>query len=645
MSAVDEILSNIDIIDVVSPYIEQLDEKSGEWSGLCPFHSEKTPSFYINPEENGVYHCFGCGVSGNIITFLEEVEDKDFIEIMHELSDISGIPFTETKLSEEEIYRKHLQEIMQKLAGTFNFALTNMPKHRKTYENILERRKLSFDDLKTFDIGYSDREVLDKFMKANSVTPKDKIATGAYGLDKKTGDIYTTINSRITFPLKRLNGDIVGFTGERTLSESYQSSKYKISVPSGLEKDYFYYVDKIKNNKPFYLCEGLYDVISLKLAGVDNAISTLGTNVTDQQIERMLEKTNRFVLVYDGDSAGMHASKTIYHQLKRLDKFGDVDIQFVFIPNKLDPDDCRKSFGLDLFTQLIQHPLTPISFMLRLMEQDNDLAGLSQVDTIRHLSAIYATFARDDIEKNVYFNKLAEKTDIDKSILEQYGVKEYDRLLEKDKKHSKQTNEKMFANVDSAEEKQAQTSLAQAEPSSNKPGSLEPSSLKPGQSGLDLDIGALLGASSVRDNTSLDELEDESNSVLFIKEKSILNYLAHNPNEIKFVNSDQVFYHEKIQHFYDTLKSNYVKLNSDNETSVDFFKFFSDKMLNDNTVDGILWEDIKYLDTTKEEYDFNLQDVMQHGSEMLNRETHLKQLESANSIEEVKALMAHLREE
>lgn len=638
---VDKILDNVDIIDVVSPYVEDLKPtaEESEWKGLCPFHSEKTPSFFINPDEHGIYHCFGCGADGNIITFLEEIEDKDFFDVMQELSELTGIEFVSTGLSEEEKYNKHLQEIMVELSGAFNFALTNMKTHRATYEHILKKRKLNFSDLKTFDLGYSDKSILNNFMQANNVSVKDKVATGSYRIDKETGDVYPTINSRITFPLKRLNGDIVGFTGERTLSDDLQPQKYKISVPKGINQDYFYYVGKLKKRQPFYLCEGLYDVISLKLAGVTNAISTLGTSVTDEQIERLLEQTNKFVLCYDGDRAGMNAAKKIYQQIKRLDRFDDVDIKFIFIPKELDPDDFRKRYGLKLFTQLVEQPVKPVPFMLELLEVEIKVhSNWNKADIIKRISSIYTMFSTDDIEKSVYFNELSSDTNIDKQILEDYGKKEFEITREKNEKH-KNTPDKMFTGYKD-EPKQNQ---AQSEPKSKEvKGNAKPNP------NLIFDIGSVLNGSSDTkfENTSestksLDELEEETNSILFLKEKSILNYLIFHLDEIRFINDKQVFFHSKIKHFFATLKNNYVKLNSENKDK-SFYDKFNDFMMKSNSVDSILWEDIKNLNTLPAEFEENVSDLTQHGVKEFTLEQNMKKLDKVNNVQDLQSLMEKL---
>ncbi len=342
---VEEIKSRLDIVDIASERIG-LKKNGSNYKGCCPFHSEKTPSFIVNPDKQ-IFHCFGCHVGGDIISFVEKIDNISFYEAIIKLADIAGVKLPTVETSYEE---KKLLDKKQQLLNINIFARDHYVSNMNTPGNkalkYASLREISSETMRTFHIGYAP-ESWDSL--ATALTKKG-IALGnavSLGLVKETnGKYYDTFRDRIMFPILNHRGDVVAFGG-RILEPKEDSPKYINSRESDLYKKGevlygLYQTSKnIRETGYAVVVEGYMDFISLYQAGIRNVVATLGTAFTDKQVGLIKRYTDRIVLFYDSDEAGINAAKRSFLPLLE----NGLKIDALFLEDEMDPDDAVRKLG------------------------------------------------------------------------------------------------------------------------------------------------------------------------------------------------------------------------------------------------------------------------------------------------------------
>ena len=327
--------NKINLSDYLSNFIS-LEKRGNSFVGKCPFHNEKTPSFSVS-DEKGLFYCFGCGVGGNVFTFLKKYKNISFQEALKTIADYLGIELK--TVSGKEIGKiTNLYNLLANINQVFKSNLENNS-FARTY---LKKRGIDQSSIKKFGIGLCNQD-LDNFKKNLSLkgfSENDLKEVGLIIESKKDKQHFLRFQNRITFPIYNMLGNIVGFGG-RTIVNS--KIKY-INSPESIifkKSDHIYGLwqnkESIKNKKNLFLVEGYLDVISLNSKKVDNSVATLGTSLSQTQIDKIWSYTNNPIMCYDSDSAGLRAMNQLSLKILKFLKPGKT-MKFMNLPDGNDPD-------------------------------------------------------------------------------------------------------------------------------------------------------------------------------------------------------------------------------------------------------------------------------------------------------------------
>ena len=304
---IDDLVQRIDVVEVIGNRIE-IKKAGKEYKGLCPFHTEKTPSFTVS-QDKGFYHCFGCGAHGTALGFLIDFDRLTFIEAIEELAKIAGIMIPKTRQDRSDsLKNKSLQNLLLELTSHY---ITNLSKSKKAIE-YLKTRGIDGKTAKKFSIGFS-KNSWDEVLKKFGTSEKNIANLYDCGLTvkKDDGGYYDRFRNRIMFPIKNFKGNVVGFGG-RIIDEG--EPKYLNSPETQLFKKgellYGLFESKefLRSSNHVILVEGYTDVISLANNGFKNSLSTLGTATTDTHIKKAFRFADKITFCFDGDDAGKKAA-------------------------------------------------------------------------------------------------------------------------------------------------------------------------------------------------------------------------------------------------------------------------------------------------------------------------------------------------
>jgi DNA primase len=353
---IQQILSRIDIIEIIGGFVK-LKKRGVNYLGLCPFHNEKTPSFTVSPVKE-IYKCFGCGRSGNTISFLMEHEKYSYAEALRWLAARYNVEIEEKELSPELRQQQQIAESLYIINGFaqkfFSEILTGSEEGQDVGLSYLKERGFNEDIIRKFQLGYSpdQREVFARAAVAAQYNPELLVKTGLVVLrDDKLVDNY---RGRIIFPVHNQTGKIIGF-GARIIRTNDRAPKYintpenEIYVKSKILYGSWLARQAIDKQDECLLVEGYTDVISLHQAGVENVVASGGTSLTIDQLRLIRKYTNHLTIIYDGDGAGIKAA------LRGLDMALEegLDVKLVLIPDKEDPDSYVRKVGATAFREFI----------------------------------------------------------------------------------------------------------------------------------------------------------------------------------------------------------------------------------------------------------------------------------------------------
>jgi DNA primase len=415
---IDQVRESTDIIDLVSSYAN-LRKRGKNYVGLCPFHSEKTPSFTVNAEKQ-VYHCFGCGVGGNVFTFVMEHEKVSFAEAVRFLADRAGItlpapsPEAEALASEAEV----LYNVMRLSARFFYDSLTGSPEGEFAL-NYLHERGFADETVRKFGLGYSPKgwDGLVQFARKEGI---DLNSLEKVGLARRRedGSYYDYFRGRAMFPILSGSGRVIGF-GARKLYDDDPMGKYINSPETSIyvKSRVLYGISQAKNaiidQDSAILVEGYADLISVYQAGIQNVVASSGTALTPEQIQLVGRYTKNITLVYDADSAGSIA------MMRGVDLVieGGLDVKVAELPQGDDPDSYVRKAGGEEFQKLLQRAVSFIEFKARTFQREGKFdTPEGQAEAVR---SIVQTIARmpDELKQNFYIKQVAERYEIYESVL------------------------------------------------------------------------------------------------------------------------------------------------------------------------------------------------------------------------------------
>ena len=376
---INQIISSSDIIEVISRFIT-LKKRGSSHIACCPFHHEKTPSFTVSQSKQ-IYHCFGCGVGGNVITFLKDYENLSFIETIEELAQINGlsIPYETTQNNLElDSSLTDKQAILNCLADVQKLFSWNLKHHVDKNDpiNYLKERGISGETAKIFKIGFSPNEwhsLANQFSKKYSIN----ILSKAGLVIQKNHATYDRFRNRITFPIKNRKGQIIGFGGRIFHNESNQP-KYLNSPETAVfhkgQELYGLHEAKQKQQKlqEILIVEGYMDVISLHQFGYYSCVATLGTALTIEHLKVLFRECSLLVFCFDGDQAGLQASmRTIKLVIPLLNDVKTA--KFLTLPQGQDPDSLIQQEGLENFKNRISQASTTAEFIIDQLQNQYDL--------------------------------------------------------------------------------------------------------------------------------------------------------------------------------------------------------------------------------------------------------------------------------
>ncbi len=401
-----------DIKDVVGSYV-RLQNKGSVFMGLCPFHSEKTPSFAVTPSR-GTYHCFGCGASGDVYSFLMEYENVTFPEAVVMLAERAGIPITQEDLSEEQQREQKLRNNLlelQKEAATYYIHKLYSPAGRNAMA-YLKRRGLSDKTIRAFGLGYADKTGgLYGHLKEKGYTDALIKKSGLFSWDEKKSLFSDKFWNRVMFPIMDVNRRVIGFGG-RVMGDA--KPKYLNSPETELfEKSknlYGLYAAKQKSRGKIVVCEGYMDVISLHQAGFENAVASLGTALTRQHAVLIRRYAKEVLLLYDSDEAGVRAALRAVPLLRQA----GLKPKIVDLAPYKDPDELLNEAGAEEMKKRFDSAENGFMFEIRKAYESYEMSDPQAVSDFQHetVKKIYASFS-DEIERNSYIQSVSQKYGID----------------------------------------------------------------------------------------------------------------------------------------------------------------------------------------------------------------------------------------
>ncbi len=404
---IEEVRTKNDIVGVISGYV-RMQKKGGNYFGLCPFHSEKSPSFSVSPGKQ-MYYCFGCGAGGNVITFVMAYENVTFQEAVKMLAERAGVSLPEAEYSEEarrkEGKRARLLEI-QKEAARYYYYMLRSPRGKTGYQ-YLAGRQLTDETMNRFGLGYADGSSSDLSAYLKSKGYEDALVgeSGLTAFDEKRG-MHDKFWNRVMFPIQDANHRVIGFGG-RVMGDA--KPKY-LNSPETMIFDksrnlYGLNFARTSRKGNFILCEGYMDVIAMHQAGFDQAVASLGTAFTVGQAGLLKRYTEDVLLAYDSDGAGVNAALRAIGILREAGLRGRViDMQ----PYK-DPDEFIKNLGAEAFQQRIDEAQNGFFFELKILERD------FRMDDPESKTAFHREIAKklcqfeEEVERENYIESVAQK--------------------------------------------------------------------------------------------------------------------------------------------------------------------------------------------------------------------------------------------
>lgn len=401
-SFITELAERNDIADVVSGYV-RLSRKSGSnLFGLCPFHSEKTPSFSVSPDKQ-IYHCFGCGKGGGVINFIMEIENLSFPEAVEFLAKRAGMELPEQADDQESRQRARMLALNRDAARYFHAQLSQPG--GQAARDYIQRRQISPRMVTVFGLGSAPdgwSGLLDA-MHAKGYTDFELFSAGLVRRGKN-GGYYDTFRNRLMFPVIDVRGNVIGFSG-RILSDG--EPKYMNSPETRVfnKSRNLFALNLAKKSKSGYiiLSEGNIDVVSLHQAGFDSAVASLGTSLTPEQARMISRYTNEVIIAYDNDGAGIKAAQRAIGILEKL----DLKVKVLRLNGAKDPDEFIKLKGADAFRNLITGAENQVDYRLRAVTDKYDLSVDEQkVDFLREASELVARLP-GSVERQVYAMRVA----------------------------------------------------------------------------------------------------------------------------------------------------------------------------------------------------------------------------------------------
>lgn len=443
---VEEVRQRNDIIDVISGYVN-LKKSGSNYTGLCPFHNEKTPSFSVSGAKQ-MYYCFGCGAGGNVYTFLMEYENLTFPEALEQLAERAGMALPEKTDSEEERKRRNTRErILEiyKLAANYFYAKLNSPRGKEAKDYLLGR-ELSEETIRHFGLGYSDKfsDDLYQYMKKKGFDDTILNQTGLFTFNEKNG-VYDKFWNRVMYPIMDRTGKVIAFGG-RVMGDA--KPKY-LNSPETLIFDKsrnLYGLNFIhgKQEQGIIICEGYMDVIALHQAGFTNAAASLGTAFTSQQSSLLKRYADTVYLCYDSDGAGVKAALRAIPMLKEA----GLMVRVINMRPYKDPDEFIKGLSAEEFQKRIDTAQNSFFYEIDILKREYDMDDPEEKTKFMNEAAKKCLTFENEIERNNYIEAFSReyrvRSEDFKKLVRHYAASlaglDYEKI--KSERHKKEKNQR-----------------------------------------------------------------------------------------------------------------------------------------------------------------------------------------------------------
>lgn len=435
---INEIKYRNDIETAVSQYVN-LKRRGKNLVGLCPFHSEKTPSFTVYPE-NGSFYCFGCGVGGDVFTFTGLIENLDYMESIKLLAERSGISLPQDGYDDSmQRLKKKIYDINRDTARFFHSFL--MSPGGKWALDYLTGRGLTVKTIKHFGLGAAPDswDALIHHLKEKGYTESDMLAANVISKSER-GGFYDRFRKRVMFPIINIRGNIVAFSGRAMPGEDKQAGKYvnTADTPVYKKSENLFGINFAKSvcSERVILVEGNMDVISLHQAGFENTVAPLGTAFTTEQANLLSRYTKEIVLMLDADAAGQKAVRRASGLLENT----GLSVRVVVVPDGKDPDEYIKKNGKERFAALLEGAVSDMEYKLLTAAKDIDLN--SEDGRLKYLAAAAEIIAATDdiMTRDIYIGRLSEKYGVSRTALTT-------RVNELRKRNSRQKQKKEISDI------------------------------------------------------------------------------------------------------------------------------------------------------------------------------------------------------
>lgn len=414
--SIEEVLMRTDITTLIGGYVS-LKRAGTTLKGLCPFHSEKSPSFTVYPGDNSFY-CFGCGKGGDAISFIKEIEHLDYPDAVEFLAKRAGITLLEddnrlpmpgrVKFDKQKMLRMNVEA-----AKYFHRALfAKNEKAEAALAYFSEKRGLSLATIRHFGLGYAPDSFDEfiNFMTARGYT-RDELVAGFLAGRSESGRYYDAFRNRVMFPIIDVSGNVIAFGG-RVMDDSKPKYKNSSDTPVFKKSRSLFALNfaRLTCAESMILCEGYMDVIAMHAAGFTNAVATLGTAITAEQARVMSRYTKKVIISYDADEPGQKAA---VRAMRMLGEVG-LDCTVLKVPGAKDPDEYIRTYGKEKFRQILGQSRSIFEYSM-----DNILAKYDislpqdKVKALHEVIALLATF-RSKAEREIYIGIVAEKFGIDR---------------------------------------------------------------------------------------------------------------------------------------------------------------------------------------------------------------------------------------
>ena len=414
---IDEIRDRTDIVTVISDHVV-LKKVGKNFKGLCPFHSEKTPSFSVSPDKR-IYHCFGCGVGGNVFKFLMEIQSISFPEVLKVLAERAGIPLPRnssdhsTNLGHKE--RESLRKLNEAATRYFQSLLKN-PEGGLSARNYLTSRHFDAETLERYRVGWAAptwKGLLTHVQQKNSATQEQLLKSGLIIKKEDSSTVYDRFRGRVIFPIKDLHSNIIGFGG-RSINEEDQP-KYLNSPETLLyqKSETLFGMDQakqaIRKENQVILVEGYFDQMRAVQHGVEYVVATCGTALTAKQASMLRNHAETAILIFDSDSAGRSAAEKGFDILLEH----GMNVKIVVLPDGQDPDSFIQEQGAESFLEKIRNAKPFMESYIDALVRESP--GQTPADKVKMANQILPllTKIKNTVERSAWLEKFTSKTNID----------------------------------------------------------------------------------------------------------------------------------------------------------------------------------------------------------------------------------------